>query len=299
MEAWKFINYQKLSPVFALGHTTERWGLEPFPGNLFVTTNYWQHTNNSNDSFLPGFSLPYSCEDSDPLSYYRYYGDYGDNGDYYKGEEQISSSVEICRKPQACPDSGCIILVEGIGKNTTGPANSNIIGLSHGISAFFALAIPLAIIMGSSTSSFRRTLDQKLKQKPKPRPKKPTEELVLKPALSPPDLHQFAVSPRRYPDRMARHDEYTAYTAQDVANCSDLLRQMYEAERYVWSMKDAGADEQVDLENKKSQAEALFVEICRIVGRWRKARGTGKWSGEDEQVMMEIYDMVEEHKKRR
>src|SRR5579859_3201634 len=61
MEAWKFVNYSSISPVFALGFTTERWGLEPFPGNLVAIPGYLRDVQNSTSKVEKAWGLPYSC----------------------------------------------------------------------------------------------------------------------------------------------------------------------------------------------------------------------------------------------
>src|SRR4051794_3713848 len=81
MEAWKFIDYTQISPLFALGFTTERWGLEPFPGNLIATSNYTEAIQNSTTSVNRAWDLPYSCPYS-PLN--RTYPASEIYGDIYK-----------------------------------------------------------------------------------------------------------------------------------------------------------------------------------------------------------------------
>jgi hypothetical protein len=145
MDAWKFVDNSELSPVFALSFTTEQWGLEPFPGNLVAITGYWQDIEGSNNIAEPAWGLPYSCPSSNDstILYYDYYCT--DDDWVVEGYNATNSSViyisasdNICAEPQLCPDSGCLILIEGIGKTTT--------------ITFLIIAITVAIIMGCGLS---------------------------------------------------------------------------------------------------------------------------------------------------
>jgi hypothetical protein len=280
MEAWKFVDYYSLSPVFALSLTTERWGLEPFPGNLAAITGYWQDIQGSNNTVEPAWTLPYSCSSSDSSSSYYYtYGDWV-NG-YFGGQPSgpnISASANICPEPQPCADSGCIILIEGILETTTGPANSSIVGLAHGISSLLAITITIAIIMGSCFST------------PNP-PVKPQVQ------LGPANLRVYNPPPQReqtYAERAAT----AANTAKEIARCSDLLRQMYALDLNIWGMEGNIPAEHAEREENMRRANALFAEIRRVVHTWR-ARPTAKWSAEERQHIEEICRFVDKHDARR
>jgi hypothetical protein len=277
MEAWKFFNYSNLSPVYALSFTAERWGLEPFPGNLVATTGYlyWQDT-------VPVWTLPYSCPSSNDSSFLDYYYYTTVVNDTYDDVIYISEFDNICAEPQPCADSGCLILIEGIGKNTTGPANSSIVGLSHGITLLLIIAIAKAITtMGCGASRL----------------------LGLGPPL-PPSAIELAPRLRRYHNPPPQQSQrlYPLSTAADkakeVARCSELLRQMYALDLKIWGMEDCVAEEIPMRQEMMRRANALFAEINRIVHAWR-SRDDGKWSREERLHIEEIYRLVNRHNVRR
>lgn len=287
MEAWKFVDYSSLSPVYALGFTTEQWGLEPFPGNLVAISGYWQDIKGLNNTEEAAWRLPYSCQSSDPWYYWYNYYAYGDGVDngyylYYNYVTNISASTNICPEPQPCADSGCIILIEGIGKTTTGPANSSIVGLSHGISFILIITITIAIIMGCGGSSLSA---------PKP-PVQPHAQLAMD------DLGPYINPPRWRQQSHAEQAATAATVAKEVARCSDLLRQMYALDLLIWSNEFNVSSEAPKREEMMRRANALFAEIRRIVDTWR-SRSSARWSPEERQHIEEIYDFVAQHDARR
>ena len=50
MEAWKFFDQSRASPVFALGLTARRWGLEPLPTNLVAIAGFRSDIKNVDGS---------------------------------------------------------------------------------------------------------------------------------------------------------------------------------------------------------------------------------------------------------
>jgi hypothetical protein len=286
MDAWKFVDYSGLSPVFALSFTTEQWGLEPFPGNLVAITGYWQDIEGSNNLAEPAWELPYSCPSSDDSTflYYDYYctdDDWVVEGynDIYNSVIYISGSDNICAEPQLCPDSGCLILIEGIGKATTGPANSSVVGLSHGITLLI-IAITVAIIMGCGlTKSFFGS--------PPPPPSRTQLAQKLRPYMNPPPSAQRQ---QTYAERTAA----AASTANEVAQCSALLRQLYALDLAIWSKEDCVDEEIPEREDMMCRANALFAEIHRIVHAWRSRAGT-KWSAEEQLHIDEICRFLDQH----
>jgi len=288
MEAWKFIDYSSLSPVYALGFTAEQWGLEPFPGSVVATTGYWQDIEGTNNALLV-WPVPYSCLESDG-SYLDYYstniGSVSGLGDISNNLYSFGSGNNICEETQPCGGSGCTFLIEGILKTTTGPANSDIVGLTHGITCFIIIAIAIAIatsfIMGSCFSNI-------LNASPPPPPSREELSQNLRSHINPP--------PRRvqtYAERAASE----ASTAREVARCSGLLRQMYALDLHIWGMEDCIADEIPKREELMRRANMLFAEINRIVHAWRSGADEA-WSADARLQIREICVLLDRHDLRR
>lgn len=293
MEAWKFFNYSSISPLFALSFTTEEWGLEPFPGNLLAIPGYWQDiilsknssSNKNTTSLKPAWTVPNLCSSSksqDPLSFYH---DIVENGYIaYPGFDSVryisaASASLFCQPDQLkpCAPSGCLILLEGIGKNTTGPAHSSIVALSHGVSFFvtFTITIAILIIMGCMSSSLSV-------------PKSPT--------ITPIHLSQYLNPPgTERKQNYAEKAETEANVSKEVARCSRLLRQMYELELNIWSMGDNFASETPRIDEMKKRANGIFAEIRSMVFTWRLTVGTKGWSAEQEMHVVEIYNYIDNH----
>src|SRR5579862_36434 len=267
MEAWKSINYHHISPVFALSATTERWGLGRFPPNVVATSGYWQSTRHSNSTLLPAWDLPYSCS-SPP--------DYPDSTLFpFKGAVNISSSDRICTSPQVCPASGCIILVEGIGKTRTGPAHTSIIGLSHGIAFILATFITIGITMGNVFGSCFKA--QAEKSQPQRQPQRPN----ITPFMSPPQQRNT------YTEQVVASEGIS----KEVARCSTLLRQLYALELQIWAQKAVvTADTHRRVDNQR-RANALFTEIRRRANSL-KSIPNARWSPTDQQTIEEICEVV-------
>jgi hypothetical protein len=282
MDAWKFVNYSSISPVYALSLTTEQWGLEPFPGNLVAIFGYWQDIEDSNDAAEPAWTVPYSCPSSNSSCPYDYgCDDWVDS--CYDNVTYISASSNICPEPEPCADSGCIILIEGIGKTTTGPANSSIVGLSYGISFLLVLAITITIIMGCGTSSLS------MLHPPPPQPQ---------PRLAREHLRSYMNPPPQREQLYAARAATAANMAREVVRCSDLLRQMYALDLVIWGMENCVTDEIPRREEMKRKANALFAEIRRVVQTWR-SKSDVRWSAEERQHIEEICKFVDEHNAKR
>ncbi|KAH0537283.1 hypothetical protein FGG08_005908 [Glutinoglossum americanum] len=280
MEAWKFLDYSSFSPVFALGFTTERWGLERFPPNLVAISGYWKNIKGSNNT-VESWTLPYQCSSESSPNYdyhYLYDGYYSNN----QGSTNVSASANICTEPQPCPDSGCIILIEGIGKTTIGPANSGIIGLSHAISFILVIIITTTIIMGCDFSKLIPP------EEPPPRPSRPAPE----------HLRQYLNPPQRQEQTYAGQAVTPANMAREVARCSALLRQMYALDLQIWGMEGCIPEEVPRREEMKRRANALFAEIRRMITGWRSSPDAG-WSAEERQQIEEICRVVDQHDARR
>src|ERR1051326_4301116 len=105
MEAWKFINYSSLSPVFALSFTTERWGLDALPGNLIATTGYWNKTNSSEANEDLVWALPYSCSSnsSDYFDVFYHHSEFSDTNSSVNNSSDFSLAFAPASAPQSVP----------------------------------------------------------------------------------------------------------------------------------------------------------------------------------------------------
>lgn len=283
------MNYSSISPVFALGFTTERWGLEPFPGNLVAISGSLPHVQNSTSKVEKAWGLPYSCFGSVDSSFSSsfnasyYYDYYYQNGlwfdDNLSSITNISAWSNICTKPQACANSGCTILIEGIGRNTTGPANSHIVSLSHGISILLVLATTLGVlIMGCIFS----------------RPEPDDGYRPGAPLYNPPPRPS---GKGRCPDD-ASSTFANINKGKEVARCAGLLREMYELDILIWSTEGYVQEDVQNREDMKVRAEALFTEIRRIVNGWTGLHSR-KWDTEEWEHVQEIRRIVDQHPGRR
>jgi len=88
-----------------------------------------------------------------------------------------------------------------------------------------------------------------------------------------------------------------ANMAGDVAQCSTLLREMYALDLVIHAMEKNITDDIPLRVEKQAKANAIFVEIRRIVGSWRASSGS-HWTREETQFIEEIYKVVEAHKDR-
>jgi len=284
MEAWKFVDYSSLSPVFALSLTTERWGLEPFPGNLVAIRDYWKHIQTSNKT-VQAFTLPYTCSDRPSDFSVDTDLDLINSGAYsYNISTNISASADICTEHQSCcEDSHCLVLIEGIGKTTTGPANSNIVGLTHGISFLLVITTIIAFIMGCWLSKFEDT---------PPPPATRVSRNAFKERHNPPPRPQ-----NEGKERYAEQAATSANTAKEIARCSDLLRQMYKLDLQIWGMENCVAQEIPAREDMKRRANALLAEVSRIVHNWKSTSSSAKWSDEERQHIKEICGVMDQQER--
>ncbi|KAF4625147.1 hypothetical protein G7Y89_g13022 [Cudoniella acicularis] len=258
------------------------------PGN---PTRDIQSSNTSEQAW----TLPFStCSSNTSLAIYdSYYPEYGtsaravENGSTViltiQEIDYINGSTDICSEPQPCADSGCYILIEGIGRNTTGPANSNIVALSYGITSLLLIitTATIAIIMGSCISQ----VNSKGGRDPNP---------ILNSRLyNPPPSRELPKSQQYFPPaRTSKHK------AKEIAQCSDLLRKMYAVDLIVWSMEGCLPSEVPKREELKRKANALFAEITRIIHGW-KSTSSVRWSAEERQHIEEISRSIAHHNVRR
>lgn len=280
MEAWKFINYSSLSPVHALSLTAGRWGLGPFPANLRATSGYWKTIVTLNGT-TEAWKLPYSCgQDPSIFSPSRKV-----ESDFLSPPSTISAKTNLCSKAEACPSSGCVILIEGIGKTRAGPAGSSIIGLTIGISVLLAIIITTAIIMGCSPS------------KPSSYYETPVKLTHISGHLPPEGVRPYFNPPP--PPKPAVVERiaavHPANMARQVAQCSGLLRKMFKLDLEIWSMEGA-TDVGPERTSKMREANALFGEVERMVQTWKHSTSTS-WSPEERGSILEICRVVEEHSK--
>lgn len=290
MEAWKFINYTSLSPVFALSLTTQRWGLEPFPGNVIAIANYLHDDTGSDISQRPAWKLPYTCSDStSSLSLYENVA-FNDGNNSNNNNTTISSNNStICSRPQPCSDSGCLILIEGIGKTKAGPASSDILGLSYGITSvlvviFNIVFITIANKMGNCFSTSQKSIGTISD------PENPALSDYLQKGYNPPPQQQqiYAEQTPRVPINMSG----------EVVRCSELLRAMYTLDLVIWGKGDCVIEEIPEREDMKKRANALFSEIQRILYSWRTASDC-RWTVDERAHIEEIGRMVDQYESKR
>lgn len=282
MEAWKFVDFTTLSPTFALGFTTPRWGLEQFPGNLVAIPGTW------NKAVDEAWSLPYTCNSTNPTSYYDCTS--SDGGcDYGDSSTTNISNSPICNKPVSCSNSNCLILIEGTDANTTGPAHSNIVGLAHGISALVTLLITTTIIliMGSCFSS---TADEKPYES---RTAKPDGDST-RPRLAPTNLPQYNPPKFLRAPKWAEQELMPSNKASDIAKCADLLRQMYAMDLVIWGTEHAVAGGQTERKLMMTRADCLYTEIRRMVYSFHHAPRSD-WSHAERACVEDIFKAVERH----
>jgi hypothetical protein len=290
MDAWTlFVNYSSISPVFALGFTTEQWGLNPFPNNLVAISGYLKDIVQSGKT-EQAWTLPFSCSSGYSLTdyndYYSLYADYGSPDpatEYSLSITDINNSVNICSNPQPCSDSGCLILIEGSGRTSTGPANSNIVGLSYAISTLLLIIITPAVAFAMGIWSRFTKSDSKEGKDPIFQSKK----------YNSPQQKELPKNREYFPP--AKTSEHKA---REIAQCSNLLREMYGLDIMIWGMESVVATELTKREEHKRKANALFAEIRRIVQGWKLATDIG-WTEEERQQIEEIYRVVGQHDPRR
>jgi hypothetical protein len=290
MEAWKFVNYSSLSPVFALGFTTARWGLEPFPGNLVAISGEY------NDTIDFAWALPYSC-DVNQTAVSSYYDCTGTDAECGDGESINTNLTTICDNPIPCANSGCLILIEGIGDTVTGPAHSHIVPLAYGISVLIVLitTFVLIFVMGcfSSKSDSEDTYDTRY----------PPSRNIPRERLAPVHLPQY--NPPQAPlariqkaPKWAELQATASSNSTEVARCADLLREMYGLELVIWGTQHANEEDIPEREAQKVKANALYAEILRLVRGWN-AVPRSQWKPAEWDCVEEINKVIDGHDDRR
>lgn len=270
MEAWKFIDFsnnQTVSPAYALSLTAERWGLEGFPGNLVAFPSHLDHIVplNSTTFEIEAWTLPYDCSSTSIQNRAAVH----DPSYLHRKEEQIVAN--FCSEP--CAASGCLILIEGIGKTRKGPLHSSIVGLAHGISFLLALSLSIAITMCLFLRNKR--------PKASPMPQIGGNASYVRPV---PSLRLYAEGSQR-----------KARSAKEIVECADLLREMYSMDLQIWGLQHARDPRK--REEYMYKANALFVEICRIVQVWRES--DGRWSREEWRQIEEMANFLDQHGRKR
>jgi len=316
MEAWKFLDYTSIDPLFALGFTTYRWGLEPFPGNLVAATSH-----SSNNSIFLG--LPYGCNNSilfgndlwySPSYHYDHWPDNEPEGWYqWYGANNTFKSINepsICRKPVSCeisPNASCWIVLEDIGISTTGPAKSHIVGLAHGISSLLVILSTIAIIMGCCFSSPEEDKEYEMRDVT---PRGEDAHNGSHNGLSPSHLSQYnpppRLSTRGTPLAFLRRDASKFGVLQvapsglntEVMRCADLLREMYGLDMEIWAQEKAVGDGVRKRKENQIKANAIYAEIRRMVYAWRDMP-SGSQSQEVRKCIEEIAKVVDRHGERR
>jgi hypothetical protein len=314
MEAWKHIpSFQNIQPVFALSITTERWGFEKFHPNVVVTPADWNTVIHSN-STTQAWTKPYSCHPllsnssvynatSYDIEYNHYKGTLTNTssdriGDYNIDRPSpdhniitISPNSNICTKPQACPSSGCQILITSALNTRVGSRNSKIVPLAHGISAFVTVLV--VVTMGGF--SFLARLKEKNKMAKKystARPKVVPVSETRGPHYNsqrPADGQRSIPPPTQAPTQVNM--------ANEVAKCSALLREMYALDLIIYGMERNVNEDAPERIQKQIKANAIFAEISRMVNRWKATDGAG-WKPQERQYIDEICKAIEKNQGR-
>ncbi|KAF2813602.1 uncharacterized protein BDZ99DRAFT_259478 [Mytilinidion resinicola] len=280
MEVWKFVDYSDTAPVLALSLTAKRWGLDPFPGNLVAISSIWHDFQRSNGTEELASALPYTCSYSSSSYLDSYVHDYSQNtrDDYTLDDsyKNITRNSAICNKVSRAHlcDSSCLILIEGVGSKTTGPAHSDIVGLTHGLSFLISLSVTALTVMGFLEGLIKR-------------PKPPQLTAVIRKTYNEP--HKPLANP--YP-----LEQYS--TSRDVVYCAQLMRQMYSLDLSIWAMEDSAPGEVPRREAMKTQANALLEEIRNVVEVWQKdiqREDGGTWKLEERKLVDEISKAVLEY----
>jgi hypothetical protein len=279
MEAWKWLNYSSESPVYSLSLTTTRWGLEGFPGNLVATTGWLNNIRKSvivnKSAEVRIYTLPYTCPGymvnghSFDASLQNYNNEYKRQYPYLVTNSLDVTSTDICETP--CADSRCVILIEGIGSTRTGLSQTDIVALSHGLSFFFSLGFTIVIIMSFLRFKKRST--------------------VSKPAPPPGYTAPFQPTGKKYAEEVAEQ----ARSAKEIKACADLLRELYSLDLAIW-----GQENSVDPSSRQRdmfRANALFIEICRIVQSWQMDEK--RWSSGEKRHIEEMASFLDRHDRKR
>ncbi|KAK3311888.1 hypothetical protein B0H66DRAFT_644842 [Apodospora peruviana] len=254
MEAWKTGDPAFLNhPVAALSATALRWGLEPFPHNL-VTDN-----------------------DLEPWPNNTYYPCTYDND-------------QLCSEPLNCQNISCLIVVENSGLTTTGPANSNIVNLAHGI-------VTLVVILATIAAAMCLELF-----KPRERPPPPPEPAPPRVRVPDPQPRADRLDERigygytRQVRPVDRHAElYTSHgdKSKEIARVTGLLREMFALDLSIWSMKGSTVLEKdlQEVEMMKQKSNAIFRDLRNIVQEWNDEEVVS-WTDNEKAQVHQIREVV-------
>ncbi|KAI0127152.1 hypothetical protein BJ170DRAFT_683006 [Xylariales sp. AK1849] len=285
MEAWKFVNYSRYSPVYALSITAERWGLEPLPGNLVATEGYWDSATQVNSTGESVWTLPYSCG-ADPRDFFsNSYNDADDLDVLSNKTRSLLPSDTICARPDPCSKSGCLILIEGIGSSTVGPANSDIVGLGYGLTFLFTLIVIL-LVMGCTSSRERYYEDESPPLTPRivPGPLATMDSTVTDYYNPPPRPQQL------YAEQALRRDN----SRDEVVRCATLLRQLYNLDLQIWGLESCIAEEVPRRREYCRQANELFAQVKEMIRAWPREANFG-WDREERAQIDEIRKAVDQY----
>ena len=273
MEAWKWLDLSEESPALALSLTTARWGLHELPGNLVATTHQLddilESANTGNKSAeVRIYTLPYTCEGyeikANDGSLQHYNNGYRRKYPSFTTNSSDVARTELCNIP--CAKSQCVILIEGIGNS-----RANILAISHVLSFFLSLGLTIVLIMSFFGLSKR--------------PKVP--KAMPPPGYTPP----MQPTGKKYAEEVAAQK----HSAKEIAACADLLREMYSLDLAIWGQE--GTEDPSERHQDMFRANALFVEICRIVQVWRTQGG--RWSSAERSQIEEIASFLDQHDRKR
>jgi len=312
MEAWKYADADLFAnPVAALSATALRWGLDKFPVNTVAIEGYLANTN---DTDIWPSQYAYPCEDDSGVSV-------------------------LCYEDAPCHNSSCSILIEGINATTTGPAHSNIVGLTHGIICLLihlitTTSLAIAGNMGCCFSSTAGSGPYPNRQAPPPAYSRPRYEpqpistierqrrpyhlpsegtiarqptthlnnnLVVASSLEGDLTPHYTRPPNRKTDRAV---EILCRQHRDprreVERCTELLRQMFTLDLQAWGMGNIVHDaDRGGRALKHQQADALFAEIRATIKDWQEGCAAFGWTHEEQKLLDDITCTVNAYDEKR
>ncbi|KAK0705691.1 hypothetical protein B0H67DRAFT_594749 [Lasiosphaeris hirsuta] len=261
MEAWKTNPTLELHPVAALSAATLRWGLDRFPSTL--TTSLPASGNN--------YTATYPCGPD---------------------RDQLCTETVLCpSSSSSSSSSACLLLIAHAGSSTVGPARTNIVRLTHGLTVLF-------LLLATATAA---AAAMRLLRKARPPPKTPAPkpaELPVRPAPRPDRLAQGM--PAYYRDVAPAAREAEVYTTladkpREVARVLEMLRGMFELDLSIWGMKRSTLEGDIRrMEGMRRTADALFAEVRRVVREWDEHDNAACrcWSEEERGEIARIRELV-------
>lgn len=264
MEAWKSGDPDlKNHPVAALSAAALRWGLDRFPLNLVAPdydTNGWSNST----------SIYYPCE--------------------YNSDQLCTTSSSLAYN--ITTSTYAFVTIDSAGRSSTGPADSSIVGLAHGITCLALIVVTAWLAMCiESMGLFRR--------RPKPDAAPAPEVRHPTPPAPHGDRVDAELARHYFPPirRAGRAVELNGllYTdrAGEVARAAALLRAVFVLDIDVWN--NAAAVQRADLRKRDedmAESNALFAELRRTVQDWADRAHELRWTDEERAQVEQIRDVV-------